>query len=238
MTHYFIAGASRGLGAAFAEGLPQPGDTVWLLSRGRPAGLENDDDVSRVWLPVDLLNPAAPGIVKGEVENAPIDVLLYNAGIWEPAAFSDGYDFSRTPADANDDVLTVNLTAPLHLIQQLLPNVCRSQNGKIILIGSTSGLDNSRAPEVAYNASKFGLRGLAHGLRELLRPDFVGVTVVNPGTINTETPLSEGIEGAAGYSREMIPMDDLVNLVRTVIQLSRYTCVKEINVPAMADQHV
>lgn len=237
MTHYLIIGGSRGLGAALAEGVPTAGDTVWLLSRGRPPNLEDKDDVKRHWLSLDLRNPTTPEAIVAALDGAPLDVIVYNAGIWEKTAFSSRYDFDQISPKENDEVLTVNLTAPLHILQRLLPHVRRSANGKIILIGSTSALDNTRAPEVAYNVSKFGLRGLAHSLREHLRPDHVGVTLINPGSINTQTPLAAGIDGAAAYATDMIPVGDLVALVQTVVSLSRYSCVKEINVPAMLDPH-
>ena len=44
---YLVTGASRGIGQGLATGVPQPGDTVWLVSRSRPALLERSDGVTR-----------------------------------------------------------------------------------------------------------------------------------------------------------------------------------------------
>ena len=54
-----ILGASRGLGAGFARDLPSPGDTVWMVSRGEPAMLRQDDGVKRIWVQADLASHEA-----------------------------------------------------------------------------------------------------------------------------------------------------------------------------------
>jgi len=65
-----VIGASRGLGAALAHGVPHPGDHTWLVSRGRPTVLDVDDDVTRTWVQADLATdeaiPAIVGALDGE----------------------------------------------------------------------------------------------------------------------------------------------------------------------------
>ena len=152
-----------------------------------------------------------------------LDVMIYNAGIWEDSAFSSAYDFEKVSDAENERVLQVNLVSAITCVQKLLPNVRQSANGKIILIGSINGLENTRMPEVAYNASKFGLRGMAHGLREVLRKDKIAVTCINPGWIG----------GSGG-----VPYSDLIEIVRCLMRLTNRTCVKEMDVPAMSDENV
>jgi short-subunit dehydrogenase len=228
MKRLLILGASRGLGAALAAGLPQAGDELWLVSRTQPAGLDQPDGVLRHWLKVDLAEENCAQNLSQALRNQALDVVIYNAGIWEKTAFSSAYQFERVPAGENQRILTVNLLSAIHCLQVVIPHLRQSANGKIILIGSTSGLENSRAPEVAYNASKFGLRGVAHALREQLRPDAIGVTCLNPGSLNT----------AGGHDPSAIPMSDMVAIVQMLINLSPYTCIKEMDIPAMVDVHV
>ncbi len=237
MTNLVIFGASRGLGAAFAAGIPVAGDRLWLVSRSRPQGLERADGITRAWIQADLATTEAAAQVKEVIGEATVDLLLYNAGIWEEKAFSPSYQFAAGDPTEHARVLQVNLQATIDCVQRLISNLRRSDNGKIILIGSTSGLENTRTPEVAYNASKFGLRGAAHALREGLRPDYIGVTVINPGTITTEVPYEAGIAAAGRAAPDGIPVGDLVELVRCVMRTSRFTCIKEIDVPAMLDPH-
>jgi short-subunit dehydrogenase len=63
-------------------------------------------------------------------------------------------------------------------LSDLFSNIAASGNGKVVLIGSTSGLENEGARLVVYTATKFAMRGAAHALRKLFRP--VGVPVPGP----------------------------------------------------------
>ena len=84
-------------------------------------------------------------------------------------------------------------------------------------------------PEVAYNASKWALRGVAHGLREHLRPKRIGVTIINPGSIASSEDDSR---------LDLIPPSDLVAVISCVVKLSRRSNIKEIDLPAMMDEMV
>ena len=126
-------------------------------------------------------------------------------------------------------IIQVNLTAPMLVTRALLPALRQSKNPKVIFIGSINGLENAGFPEVAYGASKGGLRGMTDSLREFLRPHQIGVTVINPGSIGEE------MRDSAGNLAAGIPVEDIVRLVRCVIETSRRTVIKEIDVPAMKD---
>lgn len=238
MKNILLIGASRGLGQALNLGLPERDDSVWLVSRGQPL-LEAGDGVRRTWLKVDLAESGAAQKIAVALGGQRLDALIYNAGIWEDAAFGPGYDFEQVSQAENERILTVNLTAAIHCVQALLPNLRQSTNGKVILVSSISGLENTGAREVAYNASKFGLRGAAHALRENLRAEGIGVTVLNPGSIATQEPFNVSAEVVAKkYNGEQIPVHDLVAIVKCVLNLSRATVVKEIDVPALGDEGV
>lgn len=236
MSHLLITGASRGLGQAFNLGLPQSGDTLWLVSRTQPK-LDLGDGVTRHWILADLSQAEAATTIAAALQGQPLDALIYNAGVWERDAFSNRYNFEAVPQAETLNILSVNLTSAVLCVQQLLPNLRQTDNPKIILIGSISGMENPHLPEVANNVSKFGLRGLAHSLRENLRTERISVTVLNPGTIaSTESPYELGRAAALTATHgTMIPMHDLVAIVRCLLDLSNATCVKEIDVPAMAD---
>jgi len=236
MSTLLITGASRGLGHAFNVGLPQPGDILWLVSRTQPK-LDLNDGVTRHWIEADLSQVEAATEIAAALNGQPLDTLIYNAGVWERNAFSNRYNLDQVPQPETLNILNINLTSALLCVQQLLPNLKKSDTSKIIFIGSTSGMENPHVPEVAYNASKFGLRGLAQTLRENLRADRIPVTVLNPGTIaSTESPYELGREAALAATRgTMIPMHDLVAIVRCLLNLSNATCVKEMDIPAMAD---
>lgn len=236
MTNILIFGGSRGLGAALSAGLAVDGDSVWLVSRGRPDTLDRSDGVRRTWIQADLSAPQqAAETIAAALADTPIDVLAYNAGIWEDNAFSSDYRFDDVSVQDNINILNVNLTSAVVCIQALLPNLRRAAHAKVILIGSTSGLENIRAPEVAYTASKFGLRGVAHALRDGLRRDGIAVTCINPGSFSS-MPYEAGADAViARHGDTLIPVQDIVNVVKCVVSLSSATVIKEIDMPSMAD---
>ena len=237
MANLLIFGASRGLGAALSTGVPTPGDNVWLLSRTRP-GLERRDGIKRYWIEADLASADVNRTVAQALNGLPVDVLIYNAGIWEEHAFTSAYNFEQVSEAETQQIMLVNLLSAITCVQSLLPNLRQTPHGKIILIGSTSGLDNSGSREVAYVASKYGLRGFAHALRENVRNDGIAVTCINPGEIAAEIPYERGVEDAiAAYGGTRIPVHDLVAIVRCLIGLSSAACVKEIDVPALTDRN-
>jgi short-subunit dehydrogenase len=234
MTATIIFGASRGLGAAFNLSLPVRGDQVWLVSRSRP-DLDHNDGALRHWIEADLGTANAAAKTAAALSTNPLDVAIYNAGIWEDTAFSSDYRFDDVPDTETKNILTVNLISAITCLKAILPNLRKSKSAKIILIGSTSGLDNIGQPEVAYTASKFGLRGVAHALREVVREDGIAVTCLNPGNIGTITVKAGEISSRPHERRDMIPPQDLIELVKCVTRLSNSSCVKEIDVMAMTD---
>lgn len=236
MKKYIIFGASKGLGDAFVKGVPEQGDVVWIVSRSKPASMELNDGVDRHWIAADLAEEGVARNVASALGDETIDVLIYNVGIWEKEGFEDHYDFEKDEPSDIANILHVNLTSTITCIQALLPNVRRSDAGKIILIGSTAGLDHTNNSQVSFVASKFGLRGIANALREHVRRDGIGVTCINPGELTAEIPFEEGPDKAIeAYEGTRIPVQDIVSLVKCVVGLSKAACVKEIHVPAMTD---
>jgi len=227
MTTYLIIGASRGLGDALNRMLPAKGDHAWLVSRTSPA-LDLPDGVERHWITADLSEPNADEVITQQLRSQRIDVLVYNAGIWEDTAFSPRYRFELVSQEEDERILRVNLISVLSCVKRLLPNLRKSTNPKLILIGSVSGMEVSRGQEVAYAASKFGLRGVSSALREGLRDERIGVTLINPGSFASRLKSDD-----AG----LIPLEDLVETIRNVCSMSRNTCVRQIDLVAMDDPY-
>lgn len=237
--NYIILGASRGLGDAFVKGLPEEGDTVWMISRSRPDSLELKDGVRRIWIEADLILKSASQQIAEAVKDVPIDVLIYNAGIWETEGWQSHYNFEKDDPEEIANIIQVNTTSAILCLQKLLPNLKKSANAKVILIGSTDGIENNKSKQPAYVASKFGIRGIAHALRENLREYQIAVTCINPGSLGTGIPYEKGIEKAlTHYKGTCIPLQDIVLLVKTITKLSKATCVKEIQMPAMMDRNM
>ncbi|MFB7817077.1 SDR family NAD(P)-dependent oxidoreductase [Paenibacillus chitinolyticus] len=236
MRSYLIFGASKGLGDAFVKGLPEHGDQVWIVSRSRPGSLDLNDGIKRIWIAADLAQPDVAQVISKGIQTEKIDVLVYNVGIWEKEGFEAQYTFDKDEPSDIANIINVNITSTITCIQAALPNLRKSDAGKIILIGSTAGLDHTNNNQVSFVASKFGLRGITHALREHVRKDGIAVTCVNPGELAAEIPYEDGVDKAiAEYSGTRIPVQDIVSIVKCVVNLSRVSCVKEIHIPAMSD---
>lgn len=237
---YMIFGGSKGLGDAFAQGLAESGDKVYILSRSLPRSIDLlDDGVERIWLQTDLSDYMGAKKLTETIQEEIIDVIIYNVGIWEERGFEDDYNFENDKPEDIANLINTNITSPIVYLQSLLTNIKQANNGKIILIGSTDGLENNQSTQVSFVASKFSMRGIAHALREYLRASNVAVTCINPGNLAAEIPFEEGREVALEtYDSERIPVQDIVNLVKAVISLSKAATVKEINIPAMKDSNI
>src|SRR6202000_2976975 len=107
---------------------------------------------------------------------AGVDVLVANAAL--PATGS----LTELTQAQLDRMLDVNLRAPVAVAHALMPGMLARDRGHLVFISSISG--KVASPESSmYNATKFGLRGFALGLREDLRRDGIGVSVVAPGFV-------------------------------------------------------
>ncbi|WP_098748455.1 SDR family NAD(P)-dependent oxidoreductase [Paenibacillus sp. EZ-K15] len=239
MKTYIVFGASKGLGDAFVRGVPQRGDKVWVVARSKPESLDLEDGIEREWIPADLSEFHSSTLIKDKLQNETLDVLIYNVGIWEKEGFENHYTFDHDePADISN-LIQVNITAAIVCIQALLPHLRKSNAGKIILIGSTAGLNNANSSQVSFVASKFAIRGITEALREHTREDGIAVTCINPGELAAEIPYEEGVDRAlSAYNGTRIPLQDIVSLVKCVVSLSKAACVKEINIPALMDTNI
>lgn len=215
MKRIVVAGASRGLGAALSRHLSSRAE-VMALSRG------HSDWGS--WLPCDLADPAQIASVTSGI-SGPLDALIVVAGIWETEAFSPTFSLAGSSGEEIDQILAVNLRAPILLAKALASKL---QGGRIVLIGSTSGLDNIGTPEVAYNASKAGLRGVAQALARALRGQEISVSILNPGDIGTEEVLQAKRDGSMRPDGSLLPAD-LLAAVDFLLALSPSASFCEIN---------
>lgn len=220
-----VVGASRGVGAAVAEHLTSYTTELITVSRS-PSSSGN-------WIQADISTTSGIEKVTNQIGNSPLDVLLYMGGTWETNAFTKEYSFENCSDADIENVIAVNLLAPIRLVKSLLPVLRQAANPKIIFMGALSGLDNFPAREVANSASKFGLRGVVHALREEFRQDRIAVTIINPGNIATPEVLND-LKQAGQPETNAIPLSDLLCVIDCVLSLSRSTCIKEIQIPAMS----
>jgi 3-oxoacyl-[acyl-carrier protein] reductase len=235
---YLIYGVSKGLGKAIAKFLPSKNDKVFGISRTKPSYPYSTDN--NIWIQADLSKPQeAVATIKKIIAAEKIDYFIYNVGIWEKTGFTPGYNFEQLDDGEIEEIISTNITSTILSIKTLLPNLKRSQNGKIIIIGSTLGLQNHNKKEVVFSIAKFAMQGIIHSLRTHLREHDIGVTVVNLGDLATQYGYDEGTDIVLKkHKGKLIPIADVINALRFIIGTTNATCIKEINMPAMKDPDI
>jgi short-subunit dehydrogenase len=212
-----LTGATGGLGRAIAKGLAAEGAAVVVSGRREEDLLALAEslpgDGHRV-LVADLAEDGEAEKLAAAAEG--VDILVANAGL--PGA---GW-LSEFSADEVKRALRVNLEAPMLLARALFPAMLERGTGSLVFVSSLSG--KSATPRTSiYNATKFGLRGFALGLRADLGPRGIGVSLVSPGFVRdagmfadagAETPPMMGTTtpaAVAGAVRQAI-VDDKVEI--------------------------
>ena len=177
-----VTGASRGIGAATAEALDRAGARVALVGRVEAtlaevaAGLRNDPVV----VPGDLKSADTPGQVaeRARAELGSVDILVNNA------AAAARVHTTETEAELIDDLLAVNVRAPLLLIAALIPSMMERGHGSIINLSSVSGIVGT-PKRAAYAASKGAIDAATRSLAIELGPHGIRVNAVAPGVVDT-----------------------------------------------------
>jgi NAD(P)-dependent dehydrogenase (short-subunit alcohol dehydrogenase family) len=200
----FVSGSTQGIGHAIARGLLDEGASVVINGR----------DGDRVRAAVTALSSAVPGaVVSGvaaDLEDpaqvqelldhlGSVDVLVNNVGLFEVKPFedvSDG-DWQR--------YLDVNLMSSVRLSRHVLPRMLARGWGRIIFIGSESGV-NVPADMVHYGVTKAASIALANGLAKLTRG-----TKVTVNTILGGPTYSDGVAAAVDHLSQALdlPADEL-----------------------------
>ena len=171
-----LTGATGGIGEAIARALHSRGAAL-ILSGRRAEVLERVRDQlgERAEVePADLTDRDDVERLAARAES--VDVVVSNAGL--PAS---GRLDEFTP-DEIDRALDVNLRAPMRLARAAIPAMTERGSGHLVFVSSLAGKVATPGSGL-YSATKFGLRGLAAGIREDLVPRGIGVTTVFPGFI-------------------------------------------------------
>jgi len=172
-----LTGATGGLGRAIAQALAARGARLLLSGRKAEAlaalAAELPGEGHEIF-PSDLSEPgAAEKLAAGAGQ---VDVLVANAGL--PGSGR----LAQFDAEKLAGTLRVNLEAPMQLARALEEQMLERGRGHMVFVSSLSGKSATPLSSV-YNATKFGLRGFALGLRADLDRLGVGVSLVSPGTI-------------------------------------------------------
>jgi NAD(P)-dependent dehydrogenase (short-subunit alcohol dehydrogenase family) len=180
----WLVGASTGIGRATAALLHARGATV-VVSARKAATLEAFARAhpGSMALPLDATDAGAMRAAAERVlaEHGRIDLAVYCAGTYQAMRATE---FSLDVALQHQQV---NYVGALYLLDALLPVLLRQGQGHLSLVGSVAGY-RGLPQAIAYGPTKAALINLAETLYLDLQPRGIGVSLVNPGFV--ETPLT------------------------------------------------
>lgn len=199
-----VAGASDGVGAAFAEGLAERGVNVVLLSRRQQildevaAGISERTGVQTRTLAIDLAADGASTAIADATADLEVGTLVYCAGAdptFEP--------FLANPIGAAQSMVHRNCVVPMQLSHHFAPAMVARGRGGIVIFGSGAGF--AGGPNmVAYGASKAFDMVFAEALWTEVHDK--GVDVLGLILGKTDTPALRRLE----FSRGTIASEDEV----------------------------
>lgn len=169
-----ITGATGGIGQAIARELAGHGASLVLTGRRANVLEPLATELGGRAIAADLSD--RDGAVHVVEEAGPVDIIIANAGLPASGPLTD---FSLEEIDRAVDV---NLRVPIVMARLAAEQMTSRGRGHIVFVSSIVGKVAAGGASL-YSATKFGLRGLALGLREDLRPHGVGVSAIYPGFI-------------------------------------------------------
>ncbi len=220
-----VTGASRGIGLAIARRLGEMGAHISLCARSkekleeaavglRTAGIE------ALAFPADVTREdQISSIVRNTQQQlGPIDILVNNAGI---GVFGPFHEQTVASWDA---VLETNLKSVFLVSRAVAPKMIRRKTGHIINISSLAG-KSTFAGGAIYCASKWGLLGLSGCMAEDLRAHGIRVSVICPGTVNTEFSPHTGKDAS-----KMLQPEDVAHAVAALVTQAPGSFISEVQI--------
>ena len=197
-----VTGASRGIGREVAKQAARHGASVGLVAR-------SVDDLEAVLAEIggrgavavaDVADrPAAEeAVARLAADLGPVDILVNNAGIGSYGRVSE------LAVEEFERVMRVNYFSAVYVTKAVLPSMLERRRGHIVNLASIAG--RIGAPmEAAYSASKFAMVGFTEALAFEVGPAGIGVSMVNPGPVETEFFATRGHAYEGSFPKPVSP---------------------------------
>ena len=181
----WLVGASSGIGQATASALHGAGARVVVSARQVLAlNAFVAAHPGSVALALDATDALAVKAAAGQLlAQGPLDCVVYCAGHYQ-AMRADALDLADMQRH-----MDVNYLGALRVLDAVLPALLARGQGHVSLVGSVAGY-RGLPHSLAYGPTKAALINLAETLYLDLRPKGLGVSLINPGFV--ETPLTAG----------------------------------------------
>lgn len=220
-----ITGASGAIGQAIATKLAEDGYELFLTCKSRKeqlnafaATIRDSYKVACTTFAGDLSDPGVCRSLFDAIDD--LDVLVNNAGISHVGLLSE------MTSEQWEEIVGINLSAPLYLSQLAIPKFLRKKDGCIINISSVWG-EVGASTECAYSATKGGLNALTKALAKELAPSNIRVNAISCGLI--DTPMNAQLSAQEMQDLiDQIPAnragtpEDVAELVLQLVQSTSY----------------
>jgi NADP-dependent 3-hydroxy acid dehydrogenase YdfG len=238
-----VTGASSGIGAATACRLADEGAAVALVARRRERLHQLAEDITRRGgqarvVEADITEPeqAYQAVQDTREGLGRLDILVNSAGVMLLGTAL------HTTIEEWDRMVALNVSGLLHVTHAAVPHLIDAaatsprQVADIVNVSSTAGRV-ARPSSSVYNLTKFGLNGFAESLRQELLVERVRVSVIEPGTVQTELAqhLGEATRDAAlsqVSGIEPLQAADVADAIGYIVTRERRVAVNEMLVRA------
>ena len=222
-----VVGASSGMGRATAVAAARSGAQVMAAARRETALLELQQELAAEGLPLAVQatdasrRDAVEALIAATLQKfSRVDALVYATGTNLP----DRSLTRLTPANW-DTLLATNLTGAFHCTQCVLPAL--RQTAGLIVYLSSAAVQMPDVSGVAYQATKHGLAGLAHGTRVEEKAHGIRTTVIYPGLCDTEILLKRPVPTPREVVDKALQPGDVAEAVLFLLRLPARAVVPE-----------
>ncbi len=183
-----ITGANRGIGLAMARLATERGDLVLAAARRPGAALALADLARRnrnvSVLNLDVTDPEEMAAAAAALDDAPIDLLICNAGQYLARG---GLDDPEYTYDAWHTMMMTNVAGIFFTVRALLTRLAQAAEPKIAIVSSIMA-SSEQAPggSYIYRASKAAATNLARNLAVDLKQQGIAVGAYHPGWVRTD----------------------------------------------------
>jgi short-subunit dehydrogenase len=219
-----VTGASSGIGEAFAEQLAEDGWDLVLVARRRDrleevaSRLTGAHGISARVVAADLADTGQLATLCAEAAELPLGLLVNNA------ALAHYMPFAELPAAPAQELVQLNVLAPVLLTQAVIPGMVARGDGAVISVASLLAFSGAWEREylpkrAVYASSKSFLVTFAQILSSELRETGVRVQVVCPGLVRSEFHSRQGVDMSSvpRMEPESVVRASLSDLARGVV---------------------
>lgn len=221
-----VTGGGRGIGYAIVRKLAAMDATVVLTGRDEARVQQVASDLTNrghlaEGVACDVTDCASVEALGEHLRRAygRVDILVNNAGIGGPP----GMMLHELAPDDWEAIFNTNLRGVYYMMRAVVPLMIAAGAGHVINISSLAG-KNPLPRGAAYSASKWGLNGLSYGVAEELRSQNIRVSVICPGSVDTDfSPRRHGKD-----TQKMLQPEDVAHAVAMLVTQAPQSFISEL----------